>query len=382
MLNPENQFTVTGGFTTVPNIYVTESFTTTTQTSTLCPIQIIPGTTINITNSNSGFTYVLQSQDPVYMNPRDISPGYFNYIKAGQKGGFAVPVNITDLPLNRLALWLDAADPYGNGIYPSNGTILSNWVDKSGSGNSGIATGTPVFLNSQIIIDGSSYFTSQYTQQLIGSRPIETVFIVATVPDTTSSTVSFLSDPNAATYSRKYEVSANVQRYRAVSGESFNATLPVSASLTLFDYTYNNVGQGSGLRVDMYLNNSIDPVTLGSEYNQAIPTTTAIGKTSTSSYTISEIIIFSDALSSNDRLRVEAYLNSKWNLSRLSATGTEYSTPRLWLDALDPYGNGITPSSGTVISTWVDKSGFGNNAVASGSISFVNNGMLFTGSQY
>ena len=42
----------------------------------------------------------------------------------------------------------------------------------------------------------------------------------------------------------------------------------------------------------------------------------------------------------------------------LSITGCQ-----LWLDGADPAGNRVIPASGT-LSTWVDKSGVGNNAIA------------------
>jgi len=33
--------------------------------------------------------------------------------------------------IQNLALWLDGADPFGNGTVPANGTLMSNWTDKS-----------------------------------------------------------------------------------------------------------------------------------------------------------------------------------------------------------------------------------------------------------
>jgi hypothetical protein len=37
-----------------------------------------------------------------------------------------------------------------------------------------------------------------------------------------------------------------------------------------------------------------------------------------------------------------------------------------WYDASDPNGNGIIPSNGATISTWVDKSTYANNMIAQG----------------
>jgi hypothetical protein len=43
---------------------------------------------------------------------------------------------------------------------------------------------------------------------------------------------------------------------------------------------------------------------------------------------------------------------------------TQISGIQLWLDGNDPNGNGIAPSSGASVATWVDKSGAGNNATS------------------
>ena len=45
------------------------------------------------------------------------------------------------------SLWLDGNDPAGTGARPSNGTTLTTWVDKSGSGYS-TTSGNGVFIHS------------------------------------------------------------------------------------------------------------------------------------------------------------------------------------------------------------------------------------------
>ena len=54
----------------------------------------------------------------------------------------------------------------------------------------------------------------------------------------------------------------------------------------------------------------------------------------------------------------------------------------LWLDGTDPAGTGTAPSNGTSVSTWVDKSGNGNNATANGTPATYNtNAIVFAGAQ-
>ena len=56
----------------------------------------------------------------------------------------------------------------------------------------------------------------------------------------------------------------------------------------------------------------------------------------------------------------------------------------LWLDGADPAGTGIAPSNGATVSTWVDKSGNGRNAVAgvAGTYSTAQRSIAFNGTNY
>ena len=112
-----------------------------------------------------------------------------------------------------------------------------------------------------------------------------------------------------------------------------------------------------------------------------------------------EMIHFNKALSTTERQQVEGYLTQKWGLAAILSAGhpglttTVYRpdyiknsvivrnvvkpipyfttfSPRqisglvVWLDGTDPAGNGVIPANGSTISTWVDKSGNGNNGTA------------------
>ena len=50
---------------------------------------------------------------------------------------------------------------------------------------------------------------------------------------------------------------------------------------------------------------------------------------------------------------------------------------QLWLDAADPNGNTIKPAEGSLVSSWSDKSGLGNNATAVGTITYRDNSMVY-----
>ena len=134
-----------------------------------------------------------------------------------------------------------------------------------------------------------------------------------------------------------------------------------------------------------------------------------------------EFIVYSTALSTNQRQQVEAYLAWKWGTQGvLDATNpyknavpqalptinssqvgtiplsivrnkvtnpmqgfTPASTGGLtqWLDGADPLGTGTPPALGT-LATWYDKSGNGRNASAASAASYTTGGILFTSGNY
>ena len=80
-----------------------------------------------------------------------------------------------------LRLWLDGADPLATGIVLSNGTPVPSWIDKSGNGFNGTASGTPTYSNG--IINNSWGFNTTLNANMTN----QTVFAVYT---TTSASTS------------------------------------------------------------------------------------------------------------------------------------------------------------------------------------------------
>lgn len=128
---------------------------------------------------------------------------------------------------------------------------------------------------------------------------------------------------------------------------------------------------------------------------------------------LGELIIYNTVLGTTDRQNVEAYLAQKWGLTSSLPSGhiglltklyagssqaiqvTPYSSVsfafaptqitgcQLWLDGADPAGTGTAPANGATVSTWVDKSGNGKNAAATGSPTYLTGGGInFNGSPY
>ena len=102
---------------------------------------------------------------------------------------------------------------------------------------------------------------------------------------------------------------------------------------------------------------------------------------------LAEILFYNSEISTSQRQQIEGYLAWKWGLnpslpatnpykqfppsSALPFSPTSISGCELWLDGADPLGTGVTPANGTGVSTWFDKSGFGNSAIAFTSINAV-----------
>ena len=288
------------------------------------------------------------------------------------------PIYLTGLPVfTGLALWLDGADPYGTGMTPQNGTVLSNWVDKSGNRYDGVATGSPTWSNGIILIPSTNYYTTNY---LSTAASAESSFIVfSSTADSGAGARFFLLTDNIRSTARElymYDKTLNLQKpyvptvsTPVISSLSSNtqtlAECIISPSLTTLYVNGNNSVQYTGAAVG---------------YAQTV-TRIGFNEGGYGPFTVSEVIIFSNVLSTAQRQAVEGYLLSKWNISVPSLSN---ATPSLWLDGADPYGNGVTPSNGTVISTWIDKSGKGYNAnVSTGSPTYSNGaGIVFNGSTH
>ena len=312
-------------------------------------------------------------------------------------------------------LWLDAADPNGTGVKPSNGTSLTTWKDKSVS-------------NFPFTSSGSSYNTTA----------------VNNLPGIDIGTNLFGYDPGSAQNNWQEVFAAGIY----TGGSTFNTYNGFVTSTVDSDggsgggiLFIGNIGTTSWYPVG---NTYTTPFTNGTQTYTAIPAIQSPFVVRTYSATavnlrglrfgvdrsngrnwigyISEVISYNTALTVGQRQQVEAYLAWKWgSQSSLDASnpyktaapqalptlnsaqvGTiqlyiiknrSFTPPQikglaLWFDAQDPYGNGSQPGNGT-LTTWNDKSSNSNNATASaGGVTYNTTNLggypafVFTNSQY
>jgi hypothetical protein len=118
---------------------------------------------------------------------------------------------------------------------------------------------------------------------------------------------------------------------------------------------------------------------------------------------IYECLLFKRSLTADEHIQITGYLAHKWGITDLLPTNHLYKslTPRfslitnnfaptlisgcqLWLDGADPAGTGTLPANGSIISTWVDKSGNKRNGsqVSNPTYNLSRRAVYFSGSQY
>jgi hypothetical protein len=309
-----------------------------------------------------------------------------------------VPFGFTPTSITGCQLWLDGADPAGNRVIPASGT-LSTWVDKSGVGNNAIAyTGAtaPSFSSAtNSITFGTNYY---YISGISSGPSAQTLFMVLRRTTSSWNTPYGSSVNSGATW---YMDNASPT---FIAWNPFGQNNSSGANLLFYNNVTNVVcGTNNGGANIMYLNGTADTAgstsfsssgimnigTSSSGINGAPTQNGFIG-------TISEVIFYNSVLGTTQRQQVESYLAQKWGATsslvaghpgltttvfrpdyiknstiiRNTARPIPYFTtfsPRqipglvLWLDAADPAGNGVVPSSGT-LTTWTDKSAAGNNA--------------------
>ena len=303
-------------------------------------------------------------------------------------------------------LWLDGADPNGNGVIPSNGASISTWRDKSGNGNNATAGTSPLYNSTGannlgvISFNGSSQFLN--TQDLYSNRSF-VIFAIVRRQASISTNNAFLGGSGN---------SANTNLH--LMWRSSNTTLAMGFFANDLDYTSfpNYTGNPAtepayllvfyytpGTR-QIYVNGSLAAADTNSTNLSSYPGPTfgkyPSGGTFWTGF-IGEFITYNAVLTTIQRQQVEGYLAWKWGLqSQLPAShpyarGNYLSLPSfspsfnratnqtfnptqitgcvLWLDGADSTtlfqdsaGTIAVTANGQTVSNWKDKSIQANNA--------------------
>ncbi len=281
------------------------------------------------------------------------------------------------IDISNCALWLDAADATSITLSGSN---VTQWRDKSGSGNNATGSVTPSYSNSGVVFNGSTTtLVTNYTSQ------------------PTTETILLICSFNASATTGGFPLGTTIHGGRSVNmGYSSGTVTVMWDKLGYWGNASSSASIPAGTRflTTMVLYNATNGSTALNAANQSsIATfpnsffgggTTRIGAAYTSDApyapfygTINEIIIYNSALSQAQYQQVEGYLASKWGLrTNLPSTHPYKIVPAitpafspvqisgcsLWLDAADRTSMTL---SGSNVTQWNDKSGNGRNATAS-----------------
>jgi len=284
------------------------------------------------------------------------------------------------LSIQGCVLWLDGADPSATGVLPTSGTTVATWVDKSGKGNNGTSIGnagsalwSSNSLNGYptIIFDGA---TGSYSGTITtNSGSTLSMFVVAYINQGTSANnyprLISLAPSGAQDYASltgtflgRNVLNGNPQSimtYRNVTILSYQAITYGTPFLASSVYTgssnttYANgttAGAGASSGNFGYNTYNIGRIAGGVGFNTD---STLLGA-------VSEVIVYSTALTDTQRQTIESYLAQKWGLaSTLPTFAGPTSIPGcvLWLDGND---TSTMTFNGSAITQWNDKSGSGN----------------------
>jgi len=246
------------------------------------------------------------------------------------------------------SLWLDGADPAGNGVVPAAGN-LATWVDKSSSAINAIA-GTAVypqynraFLNGLGVVgltNAADYFT---VANNFNSPSLTYVFLMKPTAANTGGNCGLLSTDTSGLYGRSIALNNMVFQIEYYNG--FTATSVTTNSTTWYiisvvfngtssiTLSYNGVistyaGSGTGT--------NSSGLTIGS-YNNASSYTTY-----NANFYLAEALMYTTALSQTEFQQVESYLAQKWGLSASLAAGhLDKTFPAGSPTAIQPYTTSV-----------------------------------------
>jgi len=337
------------------------------------------------------------------------------------------------LPGVTCQLWLDGAD--GS---KTSGVTSGTWLDKSGFNNTATSNaGASAFSMGNINGLPAVTFPPASATAFIAQAPITlsstvgfSIFFVARWTQAPSQNARFFTTQWSAGGTLDCQLSTTPANTIPATGNTYGGT--TSAGADLFGITipsntpfmYSTVFTSTAANGYSHWLNGISG---GSQTPAGAATVNGmvIGNWTTpnTAYAfigqMGEFIVYSTALNTGQREQVEGYLAQKWGLTsqlpggHLGLTRTLYNgrayqsrvplsplpiypnfnpknltgtTCKLWLDGADPAGTGTPPSTGTSVTTWTDKSDFGNHFGGSATYSldttYNKKGLAFNGNSF
>lgn len=247
-----------------------------------------------------------------------------------------VPTTALFIPtaISNCALWLDA---YDSSTFTLSGTNVTQWRDKSGRACNATGVNNPTYSNNRVnfVKPSAQHFTLPNSTLPAGNSAYA-YFIV----------LSFNADSGGSPYGviggGSYGFNRNVTAIRNMTGtasravltywwgDDFNSSANVYTANSNFILSSLYIPELATLRRTMHINGTqVSSNTPTGVRSQTISNNT-IGTTNVSEYmsgSISEILVYSNSLTPDQRYQVEGYLAWKWNLQgRLPTSHPYYET--------------------------------------------------------
>jgi hypothetical protein len=274
------------------------------------------------------------------------------------------------------ALWLDAADR--DSVTFSSGSNVTIWKDKSGNARDASAIGVPTWGTGPtgrrgMVFNGTNNFTGSNTNTTVNL----TAFMVMDMSSTAvnnaralSLAVSGQGDFGSNGWFSAIQRNESLQQIRSfrnfnsLSTVDISYNVPFIASVYVATPTHILYRNGNAGGTGSLASGSFNYTQYGiANYPDYIGVARMTG-------TVYEVLLYNQALSSNDRQSVEGYLAWKWGLNSALLSNHIYrrapnvthpfnptdlgSNLALWLDAADATS---ALRSGANASNWLDKSG-------------------------
>lgn len=307
--------------------------------------------------------------------------------------------------ISNCCLWLDASDTTTITLSGSN---VTQWRDKSGSNNHGTGVNNPTYSNGTMnFVHASQTCFTLPNGALPSGNASCGYFVVFTNNDSSvGNAPSPLTDGTALIGGGQTEgwnawemwSRATQTLYWGVWYSAISTPYTTLNSNTIFSTQYNSNGGGANGIGTMVVNGTI----VGSQTGWGPRTQTNNNNYVGSMYrgtayahsgTISEVIVYSNALTTQQQQQIEGYLAQKWQFKNalpgghLGQTGIIYPTVRrngtlntasstlpyytqfsplsisgckIWLDATD---SSTFTLNGSTVSAWNDKTGNGYNVI-------------------
>ena len=232
------------------------------------------------------------------------------------------------------ALWLDGADPAGNGVIPANGATVSTWVDKSGNSKNGTQVNNPTYdlASKAIYFSGSlQYYTLPDSTFPIGNTSYS-YFIIANFTSLgTGSGTSIWAGvlggggftPSTSIAFRTNGAGGGFYEYW-YANDIFSSTTYATNQIVAIESFYISGGQRSLIQ-----NFSVTTTNTPSTPRNQSAGNNVIGRTFSNEYMmgyIHEVIVYNSALGTTERQQVESYLAQKWGLTASLPGGHSHAT--------------------------------------------------------